>query len=146
MPPGVTLRGDAGADEEKEGNSPLDCKPREKGPDDEGGVTGPPPLVWVPREKGEGDCCASMDDEDPLPELLGCPPREKGEGDCCAGAENGLLLDGMPREGEGGNDCPVLEDDPCPLLDDRLAARWLPNDVPDVSLEGCQFPDCCFGG
>ena len=136
--PGAPLR-----DEEKEGNSPLDCKPRERGPDDVGGVTGTPPFIRVPREKGEGDCCASTGDDGPFPELPGCPPREKGEGGCCADAENGLLFDGMPREGEEGNDCPALADNPCPLLDGVLNARWLSDDVP---LEGCQFPDCCPGG
>lgn len=146
MPPDGTLCGDEGAGEEKEGNSPLDCKPRESGPDNEGGVTGPPPLVRVPRTKGEGDCCASTDDDGPFPELPGCPLCAKGEGDCCADAGNGLLLDGMPREGEGGKDCPAFDDNPCSLLACGLTACWLSCDVPDVPLKGCQFPDCCFGG
>lgn len=71
VPPGNVLRGDAEGDEEKEGNSPLDCKPRENGPDDEGcDVIGIEPPDCTPRENGEDDCCASMD-EGPLFALPG---------------------------------------------------------------------------
>lgn len=110
---------DVGADdEEKEGNSLFDCRPREKGPDDEGGgVLGAAPPDCVPRENDEGDCCESMDD-DPLP---GCPPCENG--DCSNDAGNGLLSDGIPREDEEENDCPVLEENPDPPPANGLAAR-----------------------
>lgn len=87
--------------------------------------------------------------DDPSPELPDCPPGEKGDCCCCAGTENGLLFDDILREGEEGNDRPLLDDNPCPLPASGLAARWLSwlfNDVPDVPLEDGQFPDGCFGG
>ena|ERR1039457_5234393 len=128
---GVALRcDDRGAEgEEKEGNSLFGCLPRASGPDDDGGgVRGKPPFGRTSRGNDDIGVCMSADDDDPLPKLSGCPLCANGEVGGWVGVENLSLFDNIPCEGEGGNDCPLLEDSP--PLDCGLAARLLSDDVP----------------
>jgi len=124
---GVALRcDDAGAvaeeGAEKEENSLFDCLLRASDPDDEGGgVRGNPPFGRTSRGNDDISVCMSADDDDPLPRLSGCPLRANGEVGGWVDVEDGPLFDDIPREDEGGNDCPLLEDSP--PLDCGLAVR-----------------------
>ncbi len=133
--------------EEKDENSLFGCLPRAGGPDDDGGgVRGEPPFGRTSRgNEGSGVCIsADDDDDDPLARLSVCTLRANGEVGGWVRVENVPLFDDIPgisREGEGGNDCPLLEDNP-PLAC-GLTARWLSDDVP---AKGCHVPDGCFSG